>query len=128
MNRAKVGLAVLAGLMLLMLSFGGVCFLAGAAYLALAAHVSPWLAALITGGVLLLPMLAGTARLWWSARQRRKSREHRFDAWKAVFTGRARTDPYGFVGAAFTIGLTLSASAQARQRLAERMAACKGPD
>jgi len=128
MNRAKLGLAMLAGLMLVMLSFGGVCFLAGAAYLALAAHMSPWLAALITGGLLLLPMLAGFAGLSWSARRRRARRAQGFEALKAGLAGRAKTDPYGFVGAAFTFGLTLSTSTDARQRIAEFMAACKGAD
>jgi hypothetical protein len=128
MNRSKLSLAMLAGLMLLMLSFGGVCFLAGAAYLALAERLSPWLAALITGGLLLLPMLAGGGWLWWRARQRQARREHGFEALKAGFLNRAKTEPYEFVGAAFAFGMALSTSLAARRRIAEHMAARKSAD
>src|SRR5579862_7791536 len=126
MNRANVGLAVLVGLTLAMLTFGGVCFLAGAAYLALAEHVSPWLAALIVAGVMLLPLLFGVAALLWSAHQRRVQQRHRLDALKAAIAGNAKADPYGFVGAAFMSGLMFSTSAATKQRLAECMAMCRG--
>ena len=126
MNRASMGLAAVAGLMLLMLTFGGVCFLAGAGYLALAAHMSPWAAALIVAGVSLLPLLAAVFRLLWSARRRRVQQQRGFDALKVALGERAKADPYGFVGAAFMSGMMLSASASTKQRIAECMAACKG--
>ena len=128
MNRASMGLAAVAGLMLLMLTFGGVCFLAGAGYLALAAHVAPWAAALIVAGVLLLPLLAAVTRLLWSVRQRRLQQRHGFDALKAALGERAKADPYGFMGAAFMSGMMLSASAATKQRIAECMAACRGAE
>jgi len=125
MNRASIGLGLLAGLTLVMLTFGGVCFLAGAAYLALAAHVIPWAAALIVAGVMLLPLLLGVAALLWSARRRQRQR-HRLDALKAAIAGSAQADPYGFVGAAFMSGLMFSTSAATKQRIAECMAMCRG--
>ena len=121
-----MGLAAVAGLMLLMLTFGGVCFLAGAGYLVLAAHMAPWAAALIVAGVMLLPLLAAVFRLLWSAHQRRLQQRHGLDALKAALGERAKADPYGFVGAAFMSGMMLSASAATKQRIAECMAACKG--
>jgi len=123
MNRATVGLAALAGLMLVMLTFGGVCFLAGAAYLALAEHMSPWLAALIVAGVMLLPLFLAIGRLSWIARQRRLRKQHRFGALKAVFSDKAKADPYGFMGTAFMSGITLATSVATRRRIAEFMAA-----
>jgi hypothetical protein len=126
MNRASIGLGLLAGLALVMLTFGGVCFLAGAAYLALAEHVSPWLAALMVAGVMLLPLLAGVAALTWSVHQRRVQQHHRLDALKAAIAGSAQADPYGFVGAAFMSGLMFSSSAATKQRIAECMSVCRG--
>ena len=125
MNRASVGLAVTAGLMMLMLTFGGVCFVAGAAYLALATYVSPWLAALVVGLVLLSPLIAVVSWLLWSVHRRRLRQRHRFDALQAVLGDRAKADPYGFVGAAFMSGMMLSASSATKARIAECMAACK---
>ena len=126
MNRASAGLAAVAGLMMLMLTFGGVCFVAGAAYLALAAKISPWLAALAVGLLLLLPLIAAVTVLLWGAHQRRLRQRHGFDALKAVLGDRAKADPYGFVGSAFMSGMMLSASAATKERIAECMASCKG--
>ena len=125
MNRASVRLAILAGLMMLMLTGASVSFLAGAGYLALAAHMSPWLAALFVAGLLLLPLLLILARLSWSAR-RKRVQQHRFDAFKAAFVADARKDPYGIVGTAFMSGIMLSTSPATRGRIVEYMAAFKG--
>lgn len=125
MNRSSAGLAVVAGLLMLMLTFGGVCFLAGAGYLALAGYMSPWLAALITGAVLLTPLLTAVMWLLWDARQRDLQRRHRLDAVKAVLADSARNDPYGFVGAAFMSGMMLSLSPNTRERFTEYMAVYK---
>lgn len=126
MNRATAGLAVLAGLTLLMLTFGGVCFVAGAAYLALAQHVSPWLAALLTGGVMLLPLLTTIGWLLWKARGKRLRHSH-FDAMKAAFMEKARTSPYEFMGEAFMSGMMLSAAAPyTKERMVEVIVAFTG--
>ena len=126
MNRATAGLAVLAGLTLLMLTFGGVCFVAGAAYLALAQHVSPWLAALLTGGVMLLPLLTTIGWLLWKARGKGLRHSH-FDAMKAAFMEKARTSPYEFMGEAFMSGMMLSAAAPyTKERMVEVIVAFTG--
>ncbi|MGH7485461.1 MAG: hypothetical protein ACREMY_07625 [bacterium] len=126
MNRATAGLAILAGLTLLMLTFGGVCFTAGAAYLALAEHMSPWLAALLTGGVMLLPLLTAVGWLLWQARERRlrKLRHAHFDSLRAAFAEKARTRPYAFMGEAFMSGMMLATAAPfTKERMAEVVAA-----
>lgn len=128
MNRASAGLAVLAGMTMLMLTFCGVCFVAGAAYLALAMYISPWLAALIVGLVLLLPLLTATAWLLWSAHQRRVRRQQGLGGLKAALAGRAKADPYGFVGSAFMSGMMLATSPVTKERIAQCMAACRGED
>lgn len=123
MNRATAGLAVLAGLAIVMLTFGGVCFTAGAAFLALAQHMSPWLAALLTGGVMLVPLLAAVGWLSWKAHEKRL-RHRRFDTMKAAFVEKARNSPYQFMGEAFMSGMMLSAAAPfTKERVAEVIAA-----
>ena len=108
MNRSSVGLAVAAGLMFAMLTVVGVFYVAGAVFFALGVYVSPWLAALLTGGALLLPLLALVSWLWWDARRRRLRKQHRLDAARRAIAARAVADPYGFVCAAFLVGVTLS--------------------
>lgn len=120
MNLASVGLALLAGLVMLILTVAGVVFVAQAAYLALATQLSPWLAALLTGSVLLLPFLAGTGILLWRSRQRRLQRRRGgLAALQAILAESAKTDPYGFVGTAFVSGMMLSASRGGKERVAE---------
>lgn len=128
MNRTTAGLAALAGLTVLMLTFGGVCFMAGAAYLALAEHMSPWLAALITGGAMLIPLFAAVGLLLWKAREKRlqQQRYGSFGALKAIFAEKARTSPYEFMGTAFMSGMMLASAPLTRERIAECMAACRG--
>src|SRR5579859_231168 len=126
MNRATLGLAALSGLVLVMTTFGGVCYLAGAAYLALAAYVSPWLAALIVASVMLMPLLLTIGRLSWVAHQRRLRKQHRLDALKSTIAGSAQADPFGFVGAAFMSGMMFAASAATKQRIVECVAALEG--
>jgi len=126
MNRATLGLAALSGLVLVMTTFGGVCYLAGAAYLALAAYVSPWLAALIVASVMLMPLLLTIGRLSWVAHQRRLRKQHRLDALKSTIAGSAQADPFGFVGAAFMSGMMFSTSAATKQRIVECVAALEG--
>ena len=126
MNRASAGLAVIAGLTVLMATFCGVCFVAGAAYLGLAVYISPWLAALIVGLVLLLPLLTAAVWLLWSAHQRRVRRQKGLDGLKAALASRAKADPYGFVGSAFMSGMMFAASPVTKERIAECMAACRG--
>lgn len=123
MNRSAVALGVLTGLAALMLTFGGVCFLAGAAYLALATELRPWLAALITGGLMLLPLLVAVAWLGLDARRRRLRRERRLEKLQALLTGDIRQHPYGFLGAAFMSGIMLSASPAIAQHIADFMSA-----
>ena len=126
MNRLTVGLVLLAVLMTLILTVAGVWFVADAAYLALAAHMSPWLAALATGGLMLLPLLAIVFWLVLSARYRRRRKQHRLETLKAILSESAKEDPYGFVGTAFMSGMMLSTSKTSRERIAELMAAFKG--
>ena len=123
MNRSAVALGVLTGLGALMLTFGGVCFLGGAAYLALATELRPWLAALVTGGVLILPLLVSVAWLGFDARRRRLRRERRLEKLQALLTGDFRQHPYGFLGAAFMSGIMLSASPAIAQHIADFMSA-----
>lgn len=125
MNRSSVGLAVAAGLMFLMLTFAGVVFAAGAVFLALDAYMSSWLAAVLTGGVLLVPLLALVAWLWWDARRRRLRKQRRLEAAKRAIAARAVADPYGFVCAAFMAGVTLSHASVAPERVAEFVAAVR---
>ena len=126
MNRLTMGLVLLAVLMTLILTVAGVWFVADAAYLALAAHMSPWLAALATGGLMLLPLLAIVFWLVLSARYRRRRKQHRLETLKAILSESAKEDPYGFVGTAFMSGMMLSTSKASRERIAELMAAFKG--
>ena len=126
MNRAAIGLGLLAGLMMLILTVAGVWFVADAAYLALAAHMNPWVAALITGGILLLPLVAIVYLLLWGSHQRKLSKQHRLDALKAILSEAAKDDPYGFVGTAFMSAMMMSTSKASKERIAELMAAFKG--
>jgi hypothetical protein len=119
MNRASVGLALLAGLLMMILTVAGVWFVADAAYLALVAHVSPWLAALVTGGLMLLPLLAVIGLLLRSAHRRRLRQQRRLGALKAVLSEAAKDDPYGFVGTAFMSGMMLATSKADKDRIAE---------
>ena len=128
MNRVTVGLFLLAVLMTLILTVAGVWFVADAAYLALAAHMSPWLAALATGGLMLLPLLAIVFWLVLSARYRSRRKQHRLEALKAILSESAKEDPYGFVGTAFMSGMMLSTSKESRERIAEFASVFKGID
>lgn len=128
MNRVTVGLVLLAVLMTLILTVAGVWFVADAAYLALATHMSPWLAALATGGLMLLPLLAIVSWLVLSARHRRRRKLHRLEALKAILSESAKDDPYGFVGTAFMSGIMLSTSKASRERITEFASVFKGID
>jgi len=122
-NRLSTALAVLAGISLLAVTFCGVCFLAGAAYLALASQFSAWLAALLIGSVMLLPLLSATA---WLLYQRRQQQRHRIAGFTAELARRALDDPYGFVGGAFMSGMMLSTSAASLRHVTEFLAARAG--
>jgi hypothetical protein len=128
MNRVSIALVLLAVLMTLIVTIAGVWFLADAAYLALAAHMSPWAAALATGGLLLLPLLAIASWLVLSARYRRRRKRHRLEALKAILSESAKEDPYGFVGTAFMSGMMLSTSKASRERITEFASVFKGID
>jgi hypothetical protein len=128
MNRVSIALVLLAVLMTLIVTIAGVWFLADAAYLALAAHMSPWAAALATGGLLLLPLLAIASWLVLSARYRRRRKQRRLEALKAILSESAKEDPYGFVGTAFMSGMMLSTSKASRERITEFASVFKGID
>jgi hypothetical protein len=121
MNRAKMGLLATAALVSVMLTFSGVCFLAGAAFFGLELYMSAWLAAVVVGLLLLTPLLALVAQLAWSARQRRvqAQQRHSLEGLKAIFAERAQQDPYGFVGAAFSAGLGLAAKREDSRGIVE---------
>lgn len=125
MNRSTIGLAMLASLVFLMLTFAGVFFVAGAVFFALAVYLSPWLAALLTGSILLLPLLVSVAWLGWSAYQRRVRKRRRLEAVKLALAASAVNDPYGFVCTAFLTGMTLSRTPVTAERLAEFVAAVR---
>jgi len=125
MNRAKMGLLATAALVWVMLTFSGVCFLAGAAFFGLELYMSAWLAALVVGLLLLTPLLALVAQLLWNARQRRVQSQKRqgLEGLKAVFADKAKADPYGFVGAAFSAGLGLAAKREDSRGIVELIVA-----
>ncbi|MGE5624934.1 MAG: hypothetical protein ACM3ZT_05245 [Bacillota bacterium] len=123
MNRSSVALAVLAGLVSLMLAFGGVCFLGGAAYLAMASELRPWLAALVTGVLMLLPLLAMGSWLAWDARRRRLRRHRHLEALKATLAGDIRQHPYGVMGAAFMSGIMMAASPAVTRQIVDLVGA-----
>lgn len=125
MNRASIGLAIVGSVVFLMLTFAGVFFVAGAVFFALAAYLSPWLAALLTAGVLLLPLLVSVSWLGWSAYQRRLRKRRRFEAVKTAIAASAVNDPFGFVCTAFLTGMTLSKTPVTAERVAEFVAAVR---
>lgn len=125
MNRASIGLAIAGGLVFLMLTFAGVFYVAGAAFFALAAYLSPWSAALLTGGILLVPLLVSVSWLGWSAYRRQLRKRRRFEAVKSALAASAVNDPYGFVCTAFLTGMTLSRTPVTPERVAEFVAAVR---
>lgn len=112
-----------AGLIVMMLTFAGVVFAAGAVFFALDTHMSSWLAAVLTGGALLVPLLALVSWLWWDARRRRLRKQRRLEAAKRAIAASALADPYGFVCAAFLVGVSLSQASASPERVAEFVAA-----
>jgi hypothetical protein len=124
-NRASVGLAALAGITFLMLTFAGVGFAGVAAYFALTDYMRPWLAALITAGILLLPLLVTICVLLWSSYRRRMRRKHRLAALRNAISAAAQTDPYGFLSTAFLAGMALSRKPVTMERMAECVAAMR---
>jgi hypothetical protein len=129
MRAAPVALTAIAGVLLLMLTFAGVLFLGVALYVGIAAWVNPALAALITAGILLAPLMAAGLYLFWQIHRRRSRRTHRrheLDALKAALQASAQSDPYGFVTAAFVSGVLLSAKSATRLRIAQFMDLCSG--
>lgn len=125
MSRASVGLAALAGITFLMLTFAGVSFAAVAVYFALADYLRPWLAALITAGIMLLPLLAAICALLWSSYRRRLRRKHRLAALRHAISAAAQADPYGFLSTAFLAGMALSRKPVTVERMAECVAAMR---
>ena len=120
----RFALAAVAGVLFLTLVLAGVACLAVALYLGFAILVPPALAALIAGVLLLAPLLAVLAYLFWQTGRRRFRRECRrreLEALKAALRAGAGQDPYGFVTAAFLSGVLLSAKADTRERITQFM-------
>jgi hypothetical protein len=124
-SRASVGLAALAGITFLMLTFAGVSFAGVAAYFALADYMRPWLAALITAGILLLPLLVTICALLWSSYRRRMHRKRRLAALRNAISAAAQADPYGFLSTAFLAGMALARKPVTMERMAECVAAMR---
>lgn len=129
MRSARIALVITAALLLLMSTFAGVLFLAGAAYLAMATWISPGFAALITAGILFAPLISAALYLSWQIhrqRIRRARRRHELGALKAALLASAENDPYGYVTSAFMSGVLLSTKPATRERITQLMNLCSG--
>lgn len=129
MKATRIALAATLALLLIMSMLAGVVFMAGALYLAIATQVSPAFAALITAGLLFLPLMSAMLYMTWQIhrqRQRRVRRRQALDALKAALQAGAEDDPYGFVTSAFISGVLLSTKPGTRERITQIMNLCSG--
>ncbi|MDE2345467.1 MAG: hypothetical protein KGL13_03260 [Gammaproteobacteria bacterium] len=129
MRIAPVALAAAAAVLLLMCAVAGVLFLGAAMYLGIATAVKPAYAALITAAALLAPLVFASLLLLWRAHRRRRQhtrRRRELQALRVALQASARSDPYGFVTAAFVSGVLLSSKSDTRLRMAQFMELCGG--